>query len=166
MRATAATGGREAVGEGACDRGGVVVERAAGEEDRRDDDCSDPAIGQGIEYGFEGEAGQCRDRDESDDGNDAGAARVRSPVQRPVEEADEGSDQADRMGHAAPEKIRIADQRIDRQRCGEQPEMRGRNQCAAPTRRASAASQSRAAGSDGPPQTVSFSGSTMRFAGG
>ena len=78
------------------------------------------------------------------------------------------AERRDRVGHAPPEEVRVADDRVESESRGEQNEVIEPDQgaCSPDTRCFSRVSQSRAAGSEGPPQTVSLSGSTIRLSGG
>ena len=152
------------------DRGDVIVERAAGEQDRRDDDGADPAVGRQREQPLQDEAGERR---HADDNHHADAAKTALPrgrqalaVERAVDQADKSADDRDRMRHAPPQEIGVAGDRVHNERQREHPEVGAGDHGVCWMRRASPASQSSAAGSEGPPQTVSFSGRTIRRSGG
>ncbi len=148
----------------------MVIERTSGEKDGRDHRRADPAERQHAEHRLQREASEAGQRDEDGHGEHARetAAFRRLPfiVQRAVEECDQVAKECDRMWKPAPQEIRIADQSVEDQCCRQQPCVIGRNQLRAPARRASADRCASAAGSEGPPQTVSLSGSTMRRSDG
>ena len=118
---------RQALGKGVGDRRNVVVERTAGEEQRGDDRGADPAEGEGAEQQLQPVADQRRQHDNDDDGEDAGGLAPglaqHLVVEQAVEQPDEGADDRDRVGQAAPHRFGIADDRIEPQGDAEQPDM-------------------------------------------
>ncbi len=119
--------GRQAGSEGAGDGGGAVVEGAAGDQHRGGQRGADPAEGEGAKGTLEPIADEHSRHDDDDDEGDAGClAPGRAQhlaVQRPVEKAGEGADDRNRMGQVPPDPVGIAEERVERQRDGKQPEV-------------------------------------------
>ncbi len=119
--------GRQALAEGVGDRQHVVMQGTAGDQHRSDDRRADPAEGEGTETQLQPVADQRRQHDDDDHGEDAGRLAPRRgqrlAVQHPVEKADEPADDRHRMRQAPPDRLGIAEERVERQRDGEQPEM-------------------------------------------
>ncbi len=150
----------------------MVVKVPPGEQHRRDDNGAGRAEGNQREDPFDEAAGERRRDGDDTQHEDAVCAlalgRVRRAVEPPVEMADQPADEDDRVRNALPEEGGVARQCVDRHGDGEQEKMVGKGQGVVRlvARWVCSASLSRAAGSDGPPQTVSRCGRISRFAGG
>ena len=118
---------RQAVAEGIGNGGNAVMGGTAGDQHRGDKRRADPAEGDGTKGPFQTEADEHRQHDGDGDGEDAGrlapSRAQRRPVQRPVEKAHQGGDDRGRVGQAPPDPVGVADERVKRQRDGEQPEV-------------------------------------------
>ncbi len=119
--------GRQAVAKGIGNGGDTLVERAAGDQHRGDQRGADPAKGERAEGQLEPIADQHSQHDDDDDGEDAGRCpprrSERPAVQRAVEKADKPADDRGRMGQALPDPVGVADECIEHECDGEQPEV-------------------------------------------
>ncbi len=105
----------------------MLVEAFLGEEDGGHQNCQNLAKGQqpcAVVDGVSGGETRCDQDKEADHAKELSPlGRETLPVERRIQKTDQPADQNDRVGPAAPQEIRIADQGIDEE-CGEQEKKR------------------------------------------